>query len=163
MRTTRFLLILIGWGGLTLGSGFAAEPSRPTSNQEARQNHSSSSHPAEPLPGSREQTEKIHALLNSLRHVQPRSSQTGPLHISKETVSAANAGRIMNKTAGHPIKAASYHELLAKLPVGRETAVPVSTLVHGRSLVAAAVGGPSASSAKTSLPGLNGASLKHKP
>jgi hypothetical protein len=169
MKTTRFLLVVIGLGALTFGQSLAGEPSRLSSDREARPNHSSSVHPAAPGHGGGEQADRNHPLLKGLGHVPEKSGQIGPLHIPPKSASAtalhppafkksgatANAGRMMNKLAG-------YHEQLAKLPVGREAALPVSGLVHGRSTAAAAIGGPMAASAKTAATGLNGSALKRK-
>jgi hypothetical protein len=160
MKTARFLFTMVGFGALTLGVGFAAEPSSPPSERVPRENHASSVRSVGPGHGSRDHMERNSA----------RSSQPGPLHTQtkralgnglhqpglKRAATAANGGWMMNKIEHH-------HEQPAKLPGGSGTTAPWPGVTRSRSAAAAVIGGLTASSAKNSAAALDGTAIRRKP
>jgi hypothetical protein len=143
MKTARFLFTIIAFGSLTLGLGYAGEPSSQSSGQDPHKNHATNVRPAGPAHGDKDQGK---------RAAVTEVHQPG----LKKAARAANGGLMLNKLR-------SNHEQPARLPAGSRTTAPKPGSVRGRSSAAAGVGGAAAASAKHPGLTLNGADfIKHK-
>jgi len=155
---------MIGSAALTLGAGFAAEPSRRPAEKDSRAIHSASA-----LPANKVQPGQKHFLSGNIGHAAERSSQTarvntqtprapaGEIHQPGLNKAAATANRGWMKSG-----AEDRHEPFARLPVGG-TAAPRSGTARVRLVAAANIGGLMASSARNSAKALDGAAFKRKP
>jgi hypothetical protein len=139
MKTARFLFATIAFGSLTLGLGYAGEPSSQSSGQDPHKNHATSVRPAGPVHGNK-------------NHLAKELHQSG----LKKAATAANEGLMKNNTESH-------REQLARLATGRGATAPLPGGVRGRSATTAVIGGAAASSGKHSAAALDGAGIKRKP
>jgi hypothetical protein len=144
MKTARFLFAVVGFGALTLGVGFAAEPSSQPPERDPHKHRATTVRPAGPAHGNKDQGKR--APITELH--QPGLNKAA---------TAANGGLMLNKMR-------NSHEQPARLPTGGRTTVPLPGVVHARSATKAAAGGRAAA-ASVKHPGLtlNGADfIKHK-
>jgi hypothetical protein len=159
MKTARILFIMVGVGTLTLGQGFAGEPSRQPSERALRENHATSVRPSGPRHGGEEQMEQNSA--RSSQTVPNKTQSKSPLPnefaqpMLKKAPVAANGGWVMNKTGSH-------YEQPAKLPGNGGTIAPKPGVSRNRSATPAAIGGLTTSRAKNSTAALDGAAMKRK-
>jgi 3-keto-L-gulonate-6-phosphate decarboxylase len=152
MKTARFLFTIIAFGSLTLGLGYAGEPSSQSSERNPHETHATS------------------VKVNDNGHASGKSIQAGPVNTRskrapvtevhqpglKKAATAANKGLMMNKIRNH-------HEQPARLPVGGGITAPSARLARDRGAAAATIGGAAASSAKHPAAALSGADIKRKP
>jgi hypothetical protein len=169
MKKAHFLFMVISLGALTSSLSAAGEPPRLPSEQEGRDPHATIIHPSERAPGGGNHVERPHSLLKGTGHMPEKSSQPGPLHIPpksnqstefhapalRQTAAAAHQGLIKNKVENHV-------EPPAKPPLGSGNAPARAQVVHVRSAAPGTLGGPMASTAKTSTAVLDGAAFKRK-
>jgi len=163
MKTPRLFFMIVGFGALTLGLGFAGEPSKQPAEQDSHENHTAGARPAGRAQGKRDQVDRTHSQFIRSSQASPISTQTkrtsgNEVHQSvlKKPATAANEGLMANKTGNHL-------EQLAKVPVGSGSTALLPGVVHGRSANAAVIGGMTPSSAKHSAAAVDGAGIKRKP
>ena len=178
MKTARFLFTIAGFGALTLGLGYAAEPSRQPSEQDVHQIHATGDHPAGPVHGKQTPSKTDPA---SRKLSQPKAEgrastkrrQAGPIRLQPKSAPANALPPPALKTAAPAPKAGSGmggsmvnkagNQPLAKLPGVGGTTAPSPGAVRGRSATAAVLGGLAASGAKNSAAVINGTAMKSKP
>ncbi|HEV7924644.1 MAG TPA: hypothetical protein VGR14_04770 [Verrucomicrobiae bacterium] len=160
MKTKCFLFVMIGLGVLTPGVGLAAESSSPLSARVPRETHTTSARSADLLRGNTVQMERSIA----------KSSQPGPIHTQtkhptrnelhqhgpNKAATAANSGRMMNKTVNH-------FEPPAKSPIVGGTTALGPEMCRSRSANLAVLGGLNYASAKHSTAALDGAAMRRSP
>jgi hypothetical protein len=178
MKTARRFFTVLGFGALTLGVGFAGEPSQQPSERDSRGNHAAGVAPAGPAhgkqtPGKAEPADGKPSIPKDDSHVSVKTSPASPTGAQPKSIPAikppqpalntaapaakagvTTGGLMMNKTGNQPP---------AKLPVGSRTGVPRPGTVYGRSGIPAAIGGTTTASAKKPATALDGASFKLKP
>jgi hypothetical protein len=167
MKTARLLLVITGFGALSLGLGFAEEPPK-LPNAHGKHTIAAS---AEPEHAGEALLNRPHSLLNNNGHVTERSGQAGPLNFQpkraqanenhspalKNAPAAANRGSTINVT-----KVADHATPPPKLPVASGNAPALSEEVHAQKNATATVGGLRTSTTKTSVASLNGTAIKGK-
>jgi hypothetical protein len=164
MKTARFLFAILGFGAVTLGMGFADEPSKQPSGQEPSENHTTTDRPADQAHGHVQDRPKQLAKSREDSgekrgdHTQAKRASVNDLQQPglKRAATAANGGLVMNKIDNH-------HGQPARLPVGSGTTAPAPGVIRSRSATETAIGGLPSLSAKNSATGLNGTTIKRKP
>jgi hypothetical protein len=90
MKTARFLFTIVGFGALTLGLGFASEPSRQPSGQGPSEDQAASKRPVgltqgNPVRGKAAPTEGQHSESKDDSHASEKSRQAGPIQKATPT------------------------------------------------------------------------------
>jgi hypothetical protein len=157
MKTARFIFSIIGFGGLSIGVGFAGESPRQPSKEAPRQKAPTSVRPAT-LP---------HAGEEHLNRSSIKSSQPAPLHPQtprpagseihqsgpKKVAVPAHSGLMMNKIE-------IRHDQLAKLPSSSASTAPLTSTVRSRSATPQVNGGLNVPTSKSSTAALSGLAVK---
>jgi hypothetical protein len=156
MKTARYLLTIVGAGALTLGVGYAGEPSA----KAAHEDHTASDRPAELMDGHAQERPK-----QVVKSHEVSGKKLGETIRTKHTSVNEPSQPALNRTApiaNHELtmnKIETRHEDVPKAPMGGGTAALAPGVVHERSATTAGVGGLRASSAKTSAAVLNGTTI----
>ena len=185
MKTTRFLIILIGFGALTLGPGFAGPPSHPALEGAPSQSRAKTTRvrPDSPVGANRGQT--AGAKTTAKGHPGPKLPQPfhangtrggdGFIPASRTSGNAAqlhqpgNAGfqpRTLSGQAGQQGaragSMANETQNQRRLPLAGLSGAPLSNpVVAHRGPGSALLGGPALSSARTAAV-INGTGMRHR-
>jgi hypothetical protein len=158
MKKARFLLVVIGLGAATLGTGYAGQPPKLPAEHDRRANQPAREHPAGPSQGLRAPLEQ-----SLLKSTQPAPLKTPvkrspPREMAQPALkkAAPGGGTIMNKTETH-------HEQPAKSPGSGGTAVLGPGMNRGPGASPAFLGGLAAATARRSASALDGTAMKRKP
>jgi hypothetical protein len=178
MKTARFLVM--AFGALALGVGYAGEPSSQSSEQVLHQNHTTGDPSAKPAQGKQEggkidqtpgkdlkpKEDNHHSKLKEDGRASEKGGKAGPVKPQvkrpsekephqperKRAATAANEGLMKNKTENH-------REQPARLATGRGATAPLPGGVRGRSATTTAAGRAASASAKHSSLALNGSDM----
>jgi hypothetical protein len=157
MKTTSLLLIIVGAGALTLGLGYAGEPSAPHENQTTNDRSAGTvrgqiqEHPKQVQKSHEGSVEKRDNFGQTKRASVNDLQQPG----WKRAATFANDGLMMNKMEAH-------REEVARLPVDGGTTALATGVARSRSATTASVGGLAASSARNSAAAINGTGMNRR-
>jgi len=160
---------------LSVGLGFAGEPSQHPANQGFAEKRPGSGHPPGELIGHQAAGKSVPPGVNQAHFGEPsRASRINGSSVSIEGHTKHSAANNLhppasNKTTAIPAnglmmnKSGSHREHLAGLSFGNGFALPSPGMVRGRAAKSDLLGGLAASSAKTSAGAINGSTMKRKP